>query len=290
MPLAEGQAASVSMTLEGSGDAIRGSGPVTVGGQSIALELGVTYLSREMKLALGARAEGLDSGALAVAFGAPAGAVEGPLDLEAKLAAPLGGEAALVDALAGPVRFAIAPGRLPGVSLFRGAIDALGGIASAGALFGKLGEGSTLQKFYEDEFERLGGSFALRGGKARTDDLALLYRDYRVDLAGDVALADTALDLEGTLTIYESIDEAIAGAAQPAGTARAVKRELPLAHVGGTAGDPSVSISPKGALRFTAAYLGGGKLREQLDGQVPGAGGVIDALGGLLGGKKKKGE
>ncbi len=290
MPLAEGQSATVSMKLDGTGDAIRGKGPVTLGGQSIALELGVTRLSRDMQLSLGAHADDLDSGALAVAFGAPSGSVEGPLDLDAKLAAPLGGEASLVDALSGPVSFAIAPGKLPGVSIFRSAIDALGGIGSAGALFGKLGSGGTLQKFYDDEFEKLGGSFALGGGKARTDDLGLVYRDYRVDLAGDVALADTALDLEGTLTIYEAIDQAIAGAAQPAGASgRAVQRELPLAHVGGTASAPSVSISPKGALKFTAAYLGGGKLREQLDEKVPGAGGVVDALDGLFGGKKKKG-
>ena len=158
--------------------------------------------------------------------------------------------------------------------------------------FGKLGDGGTLQKFYDDEFEKIGGEFVLGGGKAHTEDLALLYRDYRVDLTGVVALADSALDLEGTLTIYEAIDQAIAGAAATPGaapSARTAKRELPLAHVGGTASDPSVSISPKGALKFTAAYLGGGKLREALDEKVgPGAGELIDSLGGLFGGKKKK--
>ncbi len=290
MPLAEGQSATVSMKLEGSGDAIRGAGPVTIGGQQIALELGITRLSREMQLALGAHADDLDSGALASAFGAPDGSLSGPLDLDAKLAAPLGGEAALVDVLSGPLDFSIAPGRLPGVSIFRNAIDALGGIASAASLFGNLDSGGKLEKFYEDEFEKLGGTFTLGDGKAHTEDLALLYRDYRVDLSGDVALADTALDLEGTLTIFESIDQAIAGAAQPvaAGGARAVKRELPLAHVGGSASAPSVSITPKGALAFTAAYLGSGKLRETLEQNVPGAGDVVDALGGLFGGKKKK--
>ncbi|HEU4429962.1 MAG TPA: DUF748 domain-containing protein [Myxococcota bacterium] len=294
LPLAEGQNAVVSMKLEGSGDAIRGSGPLTIGGQKIELALGVTRLSRDMQLTLNARAKDLDSGAVATAFGAPKDSLSGPLDLDAKLAAPLGGEAALVDALSGPLTLEIAPGRMPGVSLFRNAIDALGGVASAAALFGKQGAGSTLEKFYEDEFESLGGTFTLGGGKATTDDLALLYRDYRVDLTGDVALADTALDLEGTLTIYEAIDQAIAGAATTgeaataAPTPRAVKRELPLAHVGGTANAPSVSISPKAALAFTTAYLGGGKLREKLDESVPGAGDVLDALGGFLGGKKKE--
>ncbi len=292
MPLAENQNATVSMQLTASGDAIRGSGPVTVGGQQLALELGVTNLAREMRLALGAHADDLDSSALAVAFGAPDGAISGPLDIDAKLAAPLGGEAALVDSLAGPLSFSIAPGRMPGVSLLRGGIDALGGIASAASLFGKLGDGGKLQKFYDDEFEKIGGEFVLGGGKAHTEDLALLYRDYRVDLTGEIALADTALDLEGTLTIYEAIDQAIAGAAAVPGaapSARTAKRELPLAHVGGTASDPSVSISPKGALKFTAAYLGGGKLREALDEKVgPGAGELIDSLGGLFGGKKKK--
>jgi hypothetical protein len=292
MPLAENQNATVSMQLTASGDAIRGSGPATVGGQQVALELGVTNLAREMKLALGAHASDLDSSSLAVAFGAPEGAIGGPLDVDAKLAAPLGGEASLVDSLAGPLSFSIAPGRMPGVSLLRGGIDALGGIASAASLFGKLGDGGTLQKFYDDEFEKIGGEFVLGGGKAHTEDLALLYRDYRVDLTGDIALADTALDLEGTLTIYDAIDQAIAAAAAVSGaapSARTTKRELPLAHVGGTASDPSVSISPKGALKFTAAYLGGGKLREALDDKVgPAAGELIDALGGLFGGKKKK--
>jgi len=296
LPLAEGQKAVVSMKLEGSGDAIRGSGPVTIGGQKIELALGVTRLSSDLQLTLNAHAADLDSAAIAGAFGAPKDSLSGPLDLDAKLAAPLGGEAALVDALSGPLTFEIAPGRLPGVSLFRSAIDALGGVASAAALFGKQGTGGTLEKFYDDEFESLGGTFALGGGKAKTDDLALRYRDYRVDLKGDVALADTALDLEGTLTIYEAIDQAIAGAATtsgaatPAPSARAVKRELPLAHVGGTANAPSVGVSPKAALAFTTAYLGGGKLREKLDESVPGAGDVLDALGGLLGGKKKKEE
>jgi hypothetical protein len=287
LPLAEGQSAAVSMKLEGSGDAIRGKGPLTIGGQQIPLELGIARLSREMRLTLGARADDLDSGALAVAFGAPAGSLSGPLDLEAALAAPLGGEASLVDALSGPLSFSIAPGRMPGVSLLRSAIDALGGIASVAALFGSEGVGGKLERFYDDEFERLGGTLQLGGGKARTRDLALLYRDYRVDLAGDIALADTALDLEGTLTIFEAIDQAIAGSAPAAPGGRAVKRELPLAHVGGTASDPRVSISPKGALAFAAVYLGGGKLRGTLDEAVPGSGEVIDVLGELFGGKKK---
>jgi hypothetical protein len=287
MPLGTGQAATVSMKLEGSGDAIEGSGPVTIGGQRVPLELGVTRLSREMNLAIGAKATGLDSGAIAAAFGAPAGSLDGPLAIDADLRAPLGGEHSLTDALEGPLSFSIAPGRLPGVSLLRDAMDALSAISSVASIFGKAGQNETLRKFYDDEFERLGGSFQLGGGKARTDDLAILYRDYRVDLAGDVGLADTVLDLEGTLTIYESVDQAIASTPGATAPVRSVKRELPLAEVTGTASDPSVSISPKGALKFAAAYLGGGKLRESLDEKLPGAGGVIDALGGLLGGKKK---
>jgi len=290
LPLAKGQSAVVSIKLEGSGDAIRGAGPVTLGGQRVALELGLTRLSREMNLTLGAHADDLDSGALAAAFGAPEGSLSGPLDLDAKLAAPLGGEAALVDSLTGPLTFSIAPGRLPGVSLFRSAVDVLGGIATVGGLFSGLDSGGKLEKFYDDEFERLGGTLTLAGGRAHTDDLALLYRDYGVDLTGDIALADTALDLEGTLTIFESIDQAIAGGSADGATpsARAVKRQLPLAHVGGTASAPKVAISPKGALVFAAAYLGGGKLRGTLDEAAPGAGEVIDALGSLFGGKKKK--
>jgi hypothetical protein len=261
---------------------------VTIGGEQIPLELGIARLSRDMRLTLGARADDLDSSALAMAFGAPAGSLSGPLDLDAALAAPLGGEASLLDALTGPLRFSIAPGRMPGVSLLRSAIDALGGIASVASLFGSGGAGGKLQRFYDDEFERLGGTLTLGGGKARTDDLALLYRDYRVDLVGDIALADTALDLEGTLTIFEAIDQAIAGAAPAASSGRAVKRELPLAHVGGTASDPRVSISPKSALAFAAVYLGGGKLRGTLDEAVPGAGEVVDVLGELFGGKQKQ--
>lgn len=250
----------------------------------------MTRLSREMHLALGAKAKGLDSGAMAVAFGAPKGSIDGPLAIDADLRAPLGGEKSLTEALSGPLSFSIAPGRLPGVSLLRDAMDALSAISSVASIFGKAGQNETLQKFYDDEFEELGGSFQLGGGKASTDDLAILYRDYRVDLTGDIALADTALDLEGTLTIYESVDQAIASTPGASAPARTVKRELPLAEVTGTASDPSVSISPKGAVKFAAAYLGGGKLRETIDEKVPGASGVIDALGGLFGGKKKKGE
>lgn len=298
LPLAEGQDATLSMKLEGTGNAIHGSGPVTLGGQRVALELGVTNLARGPRLALGAHAEDLDSGALAAAFGAPRGSIEGPLDLEARLTAPLGGEASLADALSGPVAFSIAPGRMPGVSILRSAIDALGGIATTAALMGRLDSGRKLEKFYEDEFERLGGKFTLGAGQAHTDDLALLYRDYRVDLSGDIALADTALDLDGTLTIDAEIDRAIASEAPSDPTApaeeRAVRRQLSLAHVGGTASDPRVSITPQGALAFTALYFGGGtlqRLRETLDDTVgPGADSVLDSLGSLLGGTQKQEE
>ena len=84
------------------------------------------------------------------------------------------------------------------------------------------------------------------------------------------------------------LNAAIASTPGATAPARTVKRELPLAEVTGTASDPKVSISPKGAVKFAAAYLGGGKLRETLDEKLPGAGGVVDALGGLFGGKRKK--
>jgi hypothetical protein len=148
-----------------------------------------------------------------------------------------------------------------------------------------------MERFYQDAFETLAGSFQIAGGEARTDDLRLVYDDYRVDVAGVYGLLDRSLDFRGKLTMFEEIDRALAE-----GETRGVKRELPLAAVRGTLDDPKVRIAPEVALQFAAAYYAGRERREKLEKKLNeklGEGGgkqVIDLLDSVLGGRKKSAE
>ncbi len=202
-----------------------------------------------------AAADGLDTRALLGALGVQQQTLEGPLRLDLRLGAPVGGEAALAQVLEGTVRFEVVPGRLRGVSLLESTFERIGSAGEAALMAGRLRGGRSLQRFYDDAFESLSGTFALGGGRARTDDLQLVYRHYTVDLRGALALADAALDFTGTITIDEEIDAAIAAEGEsPAPDHRGRKRVIPLAHVTGTAAAPRVALSPEAALQFAALY------------------------------------
>jgi AsmA protein len=206
-----------------------------LGGQSLPLDLRVKGLRGTPRWTLRGVLEGADANALASAWAGTPDTLFGTLYFDAELAAPAGGDRALLDALTGKLALRIEPGRLRGVSLLRTAIDSIGPLAEAALLAGQLRGGSTLQRFFDDEFTSLTATFQVRDGRARTRDLQLVYRLYQINLQGDLGLADGALDLTGTLTMFE--DEDSGGA-----PVRKIRRVLPLAAVRGTFRKPRVAI------------------------------------------------
>lgn len=279
--------------LLGEGARLRGQDLVAgFAGQRFPLELELADLQATPRFSLGARAEDADSNALMTALAERPDTLSGPLDLDARLGAPLAGERAIADVLEGTVRFSIQPGRMKGVSLLRSAFERMGSAGEAALLAGRLKGGRTLQRFYDDAFEELSGTLRIGGGLARSDDLRLVYDNYQVDLRGSVALADLALDLGGTLRIDEEVDAALAGQEGAEGSGGR-GRVLPLAHVGGTLDAPEVSLTSEAILQFAAAYAMDSQrrdeLREKIDERLGSGSGdqVLDALEGLLGGKRQ---
>ncbi|MBW2714087.1 MAG: hypothetical protein JRC77_10100, partial [Deltaproteobacteria bacterium] len=122
----------------------------------------------------------------------------------------------------------------------------------------------TLQKFYEDTFESVSGTFTLANGVAKTSDLNLHYEDYIVDLAGVLGLLDESIKARGTLTILPEVDEALAeaaGAQKPEGEARVI----PLAEVTGTLSEPKVRLSKKTVVGLLTAYSSAGEKLSELE-------------------------
>jgi hypothetical protein len=281
----------LSGRLDGRGDALVGENlELRIADQLFRLGLTLDDLAREPRARLGLASEGADAGKLIAGLSGKPATLEGPLALTGDVSAPLGDPDALLRALSGNLELAVSPGRLRGVSLLRGAFDVLGGAGPAAALLG-AGKRDRLERFYQDAFETLSGSFQLANGQARTNDLRLVYPAYQVDLRGVLGLLDRSLDFQGRLTLFEDVDEALAaGAGDAAKPVRGVKRALPLAAVTGTLDAPRVSIAPEVALQFAAAYYGGGERREKLERKLDeklgeGSGKqVFDLLDSVLGG------
>ncbi len=260
----------------------------TFAGQRLPLELQVDGLAATPRWTLRGGLAGADANALASAWVGAADTIYGTLFFDAELGAPAAGDRALLEALGGKIALRIEPGRLRGVSLLRTAIDSLGPVAEAALLAGQLRGGSTLQRFYDDEFTSLTGTFRVRDGRARTEDLQLVYRHYQINLRGDVGLADASLDFSGTLTMFDDERAGVSGAPR-------IRRVLPLAAVRGTASKPRVAISPGVALSWVAALRdrddgddSAGKqsqLEDEIDRRLGKGSGreIFDALEGLLG-------
>jgi hypothetical protein len=161
-------------------------------------------------------------------------------------------------------------------------------------LAGQLKGDRKMQRYYEDEFQYLGGTLRIAGGLARSDDLRLVYRNYSVDLRGAVGLVDQRLDLRGELTIDDEIDATIA---TPEGSAQEPKRGrsrvIPLARITGTVAAPRVELTDEAVLHFAGAYATGerrDKLERKIDERLgEGAGReAMDILDGLLKGKPQE--
>jgi len=237
----------VAGELVAEGDRLVGTGlDARLGEFAAPVDLRVSDLFGERGIALDTVVEGADSAALERALSPDSGRLSGPLDLEIHVNAAADD---LLASLGGTVDFAIAPGRLAGVSLLRSAVESAGLLGSA-ALEAKSGEGDRLARYYDDAFESLAGSVQIRDGVAHTDDVRLDYRHYGVDLRGDVALDGLALDMTGTLTIDQELDAALRG--EPGEGRRQV---IPLAHVLGTIDAPIVRLTPEAIRMIAGAYV-----------------------------------
>ena len=281
--------------LRGSGAGIRSEKLVAVvAGQELRLSVEVTELAGRPRFTTEVEADDADSSALLALVTDRKETLQGPLELRVALAGPLDADRPLAETLEGTVRFGIEPGRLKGVSLLEKTFERLGDAGEAALLAGRLRGGSTLQRFYEDEFQFLGGTLRIARGLARSDDLRLVYRHYTVDLRGAVGLLDQRLDLHGELTIDDEIDGAIANQG-PAGqkARRGRSRVIPLARVTGTLESPRVEITDEAVLRFAALYATE-RHREKWEREIDerlgeGAGSqVIDALDEILRGKPRE--
>lgn len=291
MPLENGASADLSGRLVGQGNALQGEGlDLRIAGQPFTVDVAVEDLAGEPRARLRLDTDEADSQVLLAALAGREETLSGPLRLRSNLRGALTGEGTLLSRLRGKVRFDIRPGRLKGVSFLKSTFDGLGKGGRAALAAGKLSGNEDVERFYDDEFERLGGTLEIADGKARSDDLRLDYRHYRVDLKGSVGLEDRGLDLTGKLTIFEEIDEALARA-EGASSERTRKRVIPLAAVKGTVDAPRVTVTSEAALGFAAAYVADDRRREKwerkLDEKLGEGSGreVLDLLDSILTGE-----
>jgi len=275
----------VKGVLRGAGRSLRlDRMSLTAAEQVVNITGSVTRFDATPRYDLRLRTSQADSNKLLSAFSSLRDVLYGPLDLDARLRGEVGGKRRAIEALSATVRLDIGQGRLKGISILKSTFDRLGAIGEAALIAGRLRGGRTLQRFYEDTFESIAGTFEISSGQATTDNLELLYRHYKVNLWGTLGLLDRRLDMRGRLTIFKEIDKELAGA----GT-RPVRKTIPLARVVGTLDSPRVDLSPESVARFTSSYAierRRGNIEEKIDEKLGKGSGkeVIDVIEGILGG------
>ena len=215
-------------------------------------------------------------------------AVHGALVLDADILLPLGvhwNERPASERLVGDVHFQIggdeAGGRVRGVSLLQKAFDRFGALGHAALLALPARRGKSMDEYYSEDFHVAHATFRIENGAARTQDFEVVHAKYTTRLRGGLRLSDLALDMRGEVVIGEELDAALAG------TDSGRERIIPLARVGGTALDPTVSLRSEDIAAFTSRYALGSnsKLGKKID-KALGAGAsellrsVLDAAGG----------
>lgn len=288
-PLEDGHLLTLNGRLRGTGNAIEGEGlDLRVAEQRFQLALRIHDLAGKPAFAGRLDCDAADSQLLLAALAGREGTLSGPLRLRSQWAGEIVGEGELLERVTGKLRFDIAPGRLKGVSLLQQTFEGLRKTGGPLVAAGRLAAGDKAEKYFGDEFERLGGTLEVRNGIARTQDLRLDYRDYQVDLRGSVGIVSRELDLRGKITIFEEIDEALAS---DDGDRAPRKRVIPLAAVTGTIDDPKVTITQDAALAFGAAYIADDRRRQKWERKIDerlgkGSGkDVLRLLDSILGGE-----
>ncbi|MBW2243969.1 MAG: DUF748 domain-containing protein [Deltaproteobacteria bacterium] len=267
-PLEDGQLLTLNGRLRGTGDAIEGEGlDLRVAEQPFQLALRVHDLAGTPAFEGRLDTDDADSQVLLAALAGKENTLSGPLRLRSEWSGALTGDDELLERVKGKLRFDIAPGRMKGVSFLEETFKGLHKTGGAVVAAGRLAAGDKAEKYYGDEFKRLGGTLDIRKGIASTRDLRLDYRDYRVDLRGNVGIVSRKLDLTGKLTIFEELDEVLA---PKEGEEPQVARErvIPLAAVKGTIDDPKVTVTPEAARAFGAAYVADDRRREKWERKI----------------------
>ena len=209
--------------LVGDGPGFRSDALVaTIGGQAVTVALAVHGDGDGIDHRLHLATQDADLRALLEALAGRPDLLEGPATIRADLAGPLG--AAALAQLAGQVDLAVGAGRIPNVSPLRAAIDGLARYDESAQIFDRAEAEKALAPYLTDRFQSITGSFAIGGGRARTQELVLRYPGYQVELRGSVGLADQRLDLAGRIALGEEILSALAGERRAAGRRRAHPR------------------------------------------------------------------
>jgi len=259
---------------------------MTVGAARIPVEGGVADLFGSRRAEVRARTpEPIESNTFFSFFDSLRDTIFGALTFEVDVLAPLGaGAGPLLEALRGGASFEIGGdeqgGRLAGVSLLRSVFDESGGLGEAALVALPARRGKPIDAYYSEHFNLASGRFDLADGRARTNDLRIVYEQYEVRLRGAMGLADLSLDMTGEIRIGPEIDATLAGG----GTGKV--RVLPLAHVVGSLRAPRISLRSEDVVRFASYYALGSdtKVGRKID-RALGAG-ASDLLRDLLGGGK----
>ncbi len=267
-PLEDGQLLTLNGRFRGTGDAIEGEGlDLRVAEQPFQLALRIHDLAGEPMFAGRLDADDADSQLLLAALAGKEDTLSGPLRLRSEWSGALTGEDELLERVKGKLRFDIAPGRMKGVSFLEKTFKGLRETGGAVVAIGRLAAGEKADKYYGDEFKRLGGTLDIQKGIASTRDLRLDYLDYRVDLRGNVGVVSRKLDLTGKLTIFEELDEALAPTEGEEPKAPR-ERVIPLAAVKGTIDDPKVTVTAEATRAFGAAYVADDRRRKKWERKI----------------------
>ena len=190
----------------------------------------------------------------------------GTLELHGTVAGPPPGSATFAAAATGQGRFDVADGRLAGVVLGRGLLDAIAPIL-------KPGMADRLRQRYPDlfasdelRFTRLSGSGRLAGGRVRTEDLVLAGASYDARGAGSVGL-DGDCDLVLRLSASPQLTDDLLGnsRARPVLVDASGRLTVPL-RLRGPLERPHVTPDPSFAASAARAALGGAGLEGLAEG------------------------
>ncbi|NQZ96402.1 MAG: AsmA family protein [Myxococcales bacterium] len=241
------------------GDALRTRDLVaTAAEQEFRVEVDVNDLWGDRNERARVEAEGVDTSAIVSAITGEPARLHGDLALQGLVSGSLSDLVAAIESLNGSVRFDITDGRIEGVSLLQASFDAIGPLGKAAHLVGFVSRDLNLDRFFDGEFESIGGTLKIDDGVITTDDLRAVYTTYEVDLWGMLRLTDLSLDMKGNLTLGGNLVAAL-------GARVATPRVVPLASVRGTLTQPKVEVTPTVVKGFFAA-LGLPRIRSTLAG------------------------
>jgi len=267
-------------TLVGAGDVVNTKNlRIVAAGENIDVTGSVRNLDRDVRYDVKLATARADTNRLVSTFTSKRDFVYGLLTANGDFRGTISGARPPLEALQGSASIDIEKGRLKGVSLLQLTFDRFGALAGVAQIASALLGGPDLSPFYEDDFREIKGTFDVRDGIVRTDDLRIAYRDYLVELRGRLRLTDLGVDMVGRITIGERIQQSLKRAPGASNT-------IELGRVTGTLDEPKVHVSPEVA----TAFLGQGSTGSAIDKAIDDAVGeeVGDILQSILGGATRR--